>query len=382
MFVDTGNPKKGDIHFYNYDKDTLNEAKYPRARFVSEFGFQSYPSISTLKKSPISSEHLIWPITPELEHRQHAPQQNEKLLAQIDENLEFKHQNSISQEALEEFIYLSQVIQALSVKTEAEGYLRDRDSDLWKSDYSLRSNVKNINLGSLIWQLNDVWSAPTWSSIDYYGNWKLLQYYIAKFYHPIHVVANREKDKLVISLINDSLRKVKIKYYVIIYRNVNGYLEPQPKATTVRTDVELDKLTVLKQTLNLTEKLAQAGCVKAESCFVRIDYGYLNVYLDNFYLLGRPKDLNLKAVEIKSRIIRVPDHEMMYIVILGSDKSALFVQLSWKLGSGIEGHFIDNGFNLLKEEKYVLFETKENYDLDYLTDNLQIRTINGLIKKK
>ena len=152
-FINTGNPRKGDIHFYDYNSDCLNESKYPRSRFVSEFGFQSYPSISTLSKS-LKKEHLIWPITPELEHRQHAPAQNAKIIEQITENFNFKNLNSTGQEALEEFIYLSQVSQALAIKLEAESYLRDRDTNLWsKDDYSLRSSVQNVNMGSLIWQL-------------------------------------------------------------------------------------------------------------------------------------------------------------------------------------------------------------------------------------
>lgn len=50
-------------------------------------------------------------------------------------------------EALDEFIYLSQVSQALAIKTETEGYLHDRDENLWTNDYSLRPNVRNLNMG-------------------------------------------------------------------------------------------------------------------------------------------------------------------------------------------------------------------------------------------
>lgn len=129
--------------------------KYPRARFVSEFGFQGYPSISTLAKS-VERKHLVWPITPELEHRQHAPGQNDKLLSQVLENFDFRGLNSTGQEPLEEFIYLTQVVQAMGIKVEAEAYLRDRDYRLWKDDeYSLRAGVKNVNMGSLIWQVQD-----------------------------------------------------------------------------------------------------------------------------------------------------------------------------------------------------------------------------------
>lgn len=181
-----------------------------------------------------------------------------------------------------------------------------------------------------------------------------------------------------VTLINDSLTKIKkIKVYVILYRSENGYLEPAPAATFTQ-QWELDKLTVLKHRLtDFGERLKKAGCEPMESCFVRIDYTYLNVYMESFYLLGRPKDLQLKPVEIKRKIIKLPEQTAKYVVIVSSEQVALFVQLDWKLGSNIDGHFIDNGFNILKSEYYILFEAAQEYDLDYLTENLQVRSINS-----
>lgn len=45
-------------------------------------------------------------------------------------------------------------------------------------------------MGALYWQLNDVWAAPSWSSIEYNGNFKILHYWAKEFFAPIHVVAN------------------------------------------------------------------------------------------------------------------------------------------------------------------------------------------------
>ena len=193
------------------------------------------------------------------------------------------------------------------------------------------------------------------------------------------MTTDHEKDgSLVVTLINDSLTKIKkIKVYVILYRSENGYLEPAPAATFTQ-QWELDKLTVLKHRLtDFGERLKKAGCEPMESCFVRIDYTYLNVYMESFYLLGRPKDLQLKPVEIKRKIIKLPEQTAKYVVIVSSEQVALFVQLDWKLGSNIDGHFIDNGFNILKSEYYILFEAAQEYDLDYLTENLQVRSINS-----
>ena len=39
----------GDVHYYNYKDDCLDPSKYPRAKFVSEYGYQSAPSFSVLR---------------------------------------------------------------------------------------------------------------------------------------------------------------------------------------------------------------------------------------------------------------------------------------------------------------------------------------------
>ena len=63
-------------------------------------------------------------------------------------------------------VYLSQVQQALAIKTAV---------DYWRS-------LKPHCMGSLVWQLNDIWPGPSWSSLEYSGKWKLLQYEEKKFF--------------------------------------------------------------------------------------------------------------------------------------------------------------------------------------------------------
>lgn len=47
-------PLYGDIHFYSYSKDCWDWRTFSRARFASEYGFQSWPSFSTLL--PVSEQ--------------------------------------------------------------------------------------------------------------------------------------------------------------------------------------------------------------------------------------------------------------------------------------------------------------------------------------
>jgi beta-mannosidase len=36
-------------------------------------------------------------------------------------------------------------------------------------------------MGALYWQLNDIWQAPTWASIEFGGKWKLLKSFAINF---------------------------------------------------------------------------------------------------------------------------------------------------------------------------------------------------------
>ena len=55
------------------------------------------------------------------------------------------------------WIYLSQIMQGYCIATQAEHYRRMR--------------TEHHTMGSLYWQLNDIWAAPTWASVEY-GNWR------------------------------------------------------------------------------------------------------------------------------------------------------------------------------------------------------------------
>jgi beta-mannosidase len=72
----------------------------------------------------------------------------------------------------EEFVYRSQLTQAYAVSSAINGH---------------RLNAPRC-MGTLYWQLNDCWPAPTWSSIDYYGNWKALHYTVRDDYRQVAVL--------------------------------------------------------------------------------------------------------------------------------------------------------------------------------------------------
>lgn len=129
--------------------------QYPRVRFSSEYGFQSLPSIYTML--PIVRTITDLDIHSDfLKHRQHLPLGTEYLINLIAKNFKLPNtQNTVKR--FEDYIYLSQINQAVSVKIQTEFYRQS------KSD--LNEIGEGMTMGALYWQLNDVWQAPSWSSI-------------------------------------------------------------------------------------------------------------------------------------------------------------------------------------------------------------------------
>jgi beta-mannosidase len=96
------------------------------------------------------------------------------------------------------FLYVSQVLQAEGIKIGAEHFRRNRPR----------------TMGSIFWQLNDCWPVASWSSIDYYGRWKALQYYARRFYAPILVSPHVEDGALKIYIVSDKMKSVPAKLHV------------------------------------------------------------------------------------------------------------------------------------------------------------------------
>ncbi|XP_037912429.1 beta-mannosidase [Hermetia illucens] len=160
----------GDIHFYTYLLDGWNPVIYPNPRFASEYGFQSIPSLTSWNRVMAGSDKL----TELLDHRQHHPLGNAPIIDLIKKHFYLPDESSPNY--MQALIYLSQVSQAMVIKAETEHYMSRRDSD-------------SYTMGALYWQLNDVWIAPSWSSIDFHGTFKMLHYWAKDFMAPLSVIA-------------------------------------------------------------------------------------------------------------------------------------------------------------------------------------------------
>ena len=138
-------------------------------RFSSEFGSQSMPSAEI--GETFAPAESVRELGADFMYHQKTPQGNRRLM-------DFLRRQFFAPASALDFIYLTQVHQALSVKTGCEYY---RSLEPWC-------------MGALIWQLNDNWPVASWSSIEYGGKWKPLHYQLKRTFAPLLVaIAPTEK---------------------------------------------------------------------------------------------------------------------------------------------------------------------------------------------
>jgi beta-mannosidase len=179
--------KKGDMHFWSVWHEGRDFEHYysVKPRFCSEFGFQSFPTMGAIRRF---AEPAQWNVTsPVMEFHQRDRAGNSKILETMTRY--FRMANGF-----EGFVYLSQLQQALAIETAVR---------YWRS-------LKPHSMGTLYWQLNDVWPAVSWSSLDYYLAWKTLHYHARRFYAPVALAARVEEGRLVVSVVSDLAQTIGI----------------------------------------------------------------------------------------------------------------------------------------------------------------------------
>ena len=171
---------RGDMHYWSvwHEGKPFSDYLEVKPRFCSEFGFQSLPSAHTVATFAPEDERNV--TSPVMEDHQRHPRGNALIMETM---LRYFRMPS----GFRETLYLSQVQQALAIRTAVE---------YWRS---LRPRC----MGTLYWQLNDVWPVASWSSLEYDGTWKLLHHEARRFYEPLHLALVRNGTALEAHAMND-----------------------------------------------------------------------------------------------------------------------------------------------------------------------------------
>lgn len=155
-------PGSGDMHYWGVWHVGEPYERYADniSRFMSEYGFQSFPELATIASYAAPAEQRL--DSEVMQAHQRHPRGNQLIL-------EYLQRDFRAPRDFDAFSYVSQVLQATVIQFAAEAHRR-------KMPY---------NWGSLYWQLDDCWPVASWSSIDYFGRWKALHYHAQRFFAPL-----------------------------------------------------------------------------------------------------------------------------------------------------------------------------------------------------
>lgn len=173
---------RGDKHYWAVwaGSEPLENYLDETPRFMSEYGLQAWPAIRTIRSFAKPEDLRIDSPVIRAHQKFLAGEGNQRLLhyirAEYGEPADF-----------EDFVYLSQVMQAEGIEMAALHHRASRPH----------------TMGSLYWQLNDVWPGASWSSIDHYGRWKPLHFHARRFYADLAVAALRHRGETEVTLVSD-----------------------------------------------------------------------------------------------------------------------------------------------------------------------------------
>jgi beta-mannosidase len=179
------------------------------------------------------------------------------------------------------FLYVSQVLQAEGIKIGAEHFRRSRPE----------------TMGSIFWQLNDCWPVASWSSIDYYGRWKALQYYARRFYAPILVSPHVEGGSVKVYIVSDLTFKQGGRLVVRLMDFDGRVLLKEDRIVNVEP---LSSAVYLEWPL---KKLTDAGAADTSRVFVSAELGGADTTISsNIAYLAPTKEIHLKPAVLDAAV--------------------------------------------------------------------------------
>ena len=320
-YGNAGDHSRGDEHYWHvwHGDGKYTDYLKVKPRFVSEFGFQSFASPETMAAVTKKEDRNI--TSPVFEFHQRSWRGHGTILSFALELLPMPV-------GYENTIYISQILHALYMKIAVEHWRRSMPR----------------TMGTLIWQLNDIWPVASWASLEYDGRWKALHYLEKKFYAPLLVSSCENKDNIEIWATSDLTENPLAELKVLLI-NINGKALHSYKQKLKITPLSSKKIFQIK----ISELCADE---KAKSqCFLYFTLQYKNYSSSNFHFFMPYKKLELKKPKIAQKLYI---EKSKITLSLKSDTLALF---TWIRHGNIHGTWSDNGMHLLPNKETKIFFT-------------------------
>jgi beta-mannosidase len=309
----------GDYHYWGvwHGKEPFEKFDESVGRFMSEYGFQSFPEFSTINKFTLPEDRDIE--SEVMKAHQRSGIGNLRIGEYTD--LYYKTPKNFEMQ-----LYVGQLVQAFGIE---------------KAIYAHRRN-KPFCMGTLYWQLNDCWPVASWSSTDYYRNWKALHYKVKNAFENILIAPHQINDSVNVFIISDLLKTIEGELLISIIDFEGKILLKQNKQIEVEANSSDEFLSI--DIINDLEEFDNNKILLLSEL-----YSGDEELASNIHYFVEPKELMLNKPDIMMTF-NAPDE-----ILLSSDKLAKNVYLVYDENENL--HFSENFFDLLPgEEKLISLE--------------------------
>ena len=336
----------GDIHYWGvwHGREPFEKYAEHIARFVSEYGFQSYPELSSVKKFAGPNERELHSAVMLAHQRCMADERRDREYGSrlIQSYMDQWYRRP---EDFESYLYVSQVMQADGVRLAMEAHRR----------------AMPYCMGSLYWQLNDCWPVASWSGIDYFGRWKALHYTARRSFAPVLISVVVKEKEMQFYVVSDRLEPIPATLEIVVLDFSGKEISRQTQPVTVAANTSELHLTLTEERLTCSQDAAQLVIVSR----LRDEKRIVAEHLMYFQL---PKDLKLSPPEIAVKISGSPGG---CVIELSCRSLARSVMLAC---ADDEGFFSDNYFDLLPGETRRV-EYRTSLDAAGVTRQLKVRSL-------
>ena len=329
---------KGDNHYWGvwHGGDDFNAFEDNVGRFMTEYGMQSFPSMSMVESFTHKKDRSL--DSDVMNAHQKASLGTGNLMKYVEDYYRVN-------DDFESVAGLTQIMQAEAIRFAVEAHRRNMP----------------YCMGTLYWQLNDCWPVISWSSIDYGGNWKAMHYAARKFFSSLLVSIRNLDDKIEIYIINDQHHEVESGIRLGLF-NMNG-------------DVLFNDLSEINvgpfssSIYRVFDKNDLLSGVDLSVIMFRADLFVGEKVLSRAHQLFRkPKYLSIPSPEFNYEIERISGK---YVITVESKSFLCQLHL---ISIKVRGVFSNNYFNMLPGEVQIInFEPSENEELK--KSDLRVRTL-------
>lgn len=339
-----GSPEAGDEHNWWVWHVGADFEHYRQSHgWMTEFGFQSFPHPATVDTYTEASERDSVLNEVNLFHQKNG---NGKGNGMILDKLKGYFRPA---KDFESTLWLSQILQSYGMTIGMEH---------WRTDWPKSA-------GSLVWQYNDCWPGPTWSSVDYYGRWKAAHYGYRRAFAPVMIAGfvNEDKKQVHVKVASDLTvaAKARVEWQ---FTDLKGKVLKSGEST-----VDLPGLTsaVEGPLLDTSDLLKESG---AETTLLRLKVEAGDNSHSNVLFFTRPKNLNLESPSISTQIKPSGDG---YDVTLFAGSPALW---TWLTCADADARYSDNFVHLFPGEPVKIHLTPSKpMSIETLRDSLKVRSL-------